>query len=144
MAHFITRILVPTDGSDGAAKAARWAAQLGLAVDATVVLFYVAPLGGPALLGLQAMTDEDFERYRHRLAEEATKRTREGLPEGVRVESAQAFGDPAKEIVHYATKFGVDIIVMGNRGLTPFKELMLGSVSDKVMRHASVPVTIVH
>jgi universal stress protein A len=37
----------------------------------------------------------------------------------------------------------VDLVVMGSRGLSPMKELLIGSVSETVLRHAPCPVTVV-
>ena len=51
-------------------------------------------------------------------------------------------GEPAEEIVDYARLEEVDLIVMGSRGLSPIQELLLGSVSDKVLRTAPCPVLI--
>lgn len=139
----IRKILVPTDGSLGAAKAARWAAKLAKSLDGSLVLFHVSPLVSAAVMGMRALDEAAFEEMRQALSNDALRQTREVLPEGVGVEEMQAFGDPAKEIVYQAVKLEVDLIVMGSRGQSAFKELVLGSVCDKVMRHASVPVTVV-
>jgi len=64
-----------------------------------------------------------------------------GLPESQVVTEVQV-GEPAEEIVDYARLEQVDLIVMGSRGLSPIKELLLGSVSDKVLRTAPCPVLI--
>lgn len=139
----IRKILVPTDGSLGAAKAARWAATLAKSVDGTLVLVHISPLVSAAVMGMRALDEAGFEEMRRALSDDALRQTREVLPDDVPVEQLQAFGDPAKEIVHLASKLEVDLIVMGSRGLSAFKELILGSVCDKVMRHAGVPVTVV-
>ncbi len=49
----------------------------------------------------------------------------------------------ADEIVAIARRESVDLIVMGSRGLSPVRELLLGSVSEKVIRHAHCAVTVV-
>lgn len=65
-----------------------------------------------------------------------------GLPDE-RVATEVQVGEPAEEIVDYARLEQIDMIVMGSRGLSPIKELLLGSVSDKVLRTAPCPVLIV-
>ncbi len=59
----------------------------------------------------------------------------------IHVEPAE--GHPAEAIVNLARLRNCDLIVMGSRGLGTFKELLLGSVSDKVVRRASCPVLVV-
>jgi len=53
-------------------------------------------------------------------------------------------GDPAQVIREQAKKLGNAVIVMGSRGLSSWRELMLGGVSNAVLHHARCPVTIVH
>ena len=64
-------------------------------------------------------------------------------PVSAPVQELHAYGDPVREVVYQAEHVGADLIVVGNRGLSPIKELLLGSVSDGIARHAKVPVTIV-
>jgi len=52
-------------------------------------------------------------------------------------------GDPAQIIIEIANRQNYDLIIMGSRGMSAFKELLLGSVSLKVMHHASCPVMVV-
>ena len=52
-------------------------------------------------------------------------------------------GHPAEKIIEEAEKWGADLIVMGSRGLGGFSRLLLGSVSDAVIRYSKVPVVIV-
>jgi nucleotide-binding universal stress UspA family protein len=52
-------------------------------------------------------------------------------------------GDPAREIVEYAAKAGMDLIVMGTHGRTGLERLLMGSVAEKVMREANCSVLVV-
>ena len=52
------------------------------------------------------------------------------------------FGDPATEIVRFAAEGGFDHIVMGRRGRGGVAKLLLGSVSEKVLKDATIPVTV--
>ena len=60
-----------------------------------------------------------------------------------KVTSDSIIGDPARVILEAAQSCDADLIVMGSRGLSEIKGLLLGSVSDKVLHHAEVPVTVV-
>lgn len=52
-------------------------------------------------------------------------------------------GEPGPEIVKYANEQGVDIVVIGSRGLNALQEMVLGSVSHKVMKRVNCPALIV-
>ena len=61
----------------------------------------------------------------------------------MQVETVLEQGDYAHEIIEVAKRKDCELIIMGSRGMSPIKELMLGSVSLKVMHHASCPVMVV-
>jgi nucleotide-binding universal stress UspA family protein len=67
----------------------------------------------------------------------------EAARNNVQVETLLELGDHAQVIIDTANKNHYDLIIMGSRGLSVFKELLLGSVSFKVMHHASCPVMVV-
>jgi nucleotide-binding universal stress UspA family protein len=54
-----------------------------------------------------------------------------------------AVGHPAPEILRYADVTDTDLLVVGARGLGTMKRLLLGSVSEAVLRHAACPVLVV-
>lgn len=62
---------------------------------------------------------------------------------GVPLEVKVAYGDPADELIDFAEKHGIDVIVIGSTGKGFLKRKLLGSVSDKVARHARCSVYIV-
>ena len=62
---------------------------------------------------------------------------------GMEIESIVLKGDPAEKIVNFAEGQNVDMIVVGSLGKGGFERLVIGSVSEKVVRHAKVPVLIV-
>ncbi|HLN61048.1 MAG TPA: universal stress protein, partial [Symbiobacteriaceae bacterium] len=64
-----------------------------------------------------------------------------GLPEE-RVATEVQVGEPAEEIVDLARLEGYDLIVMGSRGLNQVKELLVGSVSHRVLHTAPCPVLV--
>jgi nucleotide-binding universal stress UspA family protein len=51
-------------------------------------------------------------------------------------------GDPAEKIVNFAEEHNVDMIIVGSLGKGGFERLVIGSVSEKVVRHAKVPVLV--
>jgi nucleotide-binding universal stress UspA family protein len=62
---------------------------------------------------------------------------------GIPLEAKVAYGDPADELINFADKEQVDVIVIGSTGKGFLKRKLLGSVSDKVARHARCSVYIV-
>ena len=68
---------------------------------------------------------------------------KEGKKMGVEVETLVVEGNPAEEILIAAEERDIDIIVMGTLGRTGIQRLLLGSVAEKVIRHAPCPVFVV-
>lgn len=64
--------------------------------------------------------------------------------EGIFAETIHLKGDPAHEILNYAKNTKQQLIIIGSRGLSGIKEMMLGSVSHKVSQLSNCPVLIVH
>ncbi|MBO1911873.1 universal stress protein, partial [Microvirga sp. 3-52] len=62
---------------------------------------------------------------------------------GVKIKSTMLKGKPSQEIIKYVKDHSIDQLVIGSRGLNAFQEMVLGSVSHKVVKHANCPVTIV-
>lgn len=134
------RVLVATDGSDGARAAAAWLVRClptgGLAV--TVVSVAEAPPpaagGDTGQLGAAARS----------VAEQAAEHTRAAL--AARWPGADARvvqGDPRDELTRLARAERSDLLVVGARGVGAVRRLLLGSVSLAVARHAPCPVLVV-
>jgi len=135
------RILVPTDGGEGASKLFAHAADIAARRDATVHVLYV--VDDRAFLTLDdEMQGEAVEQLRTegRLALSDAKQTLEA--EGVAVETELRRGDPGDEILDYAGDADADLVVMGTRR-GDFENSMLGSVSREVVTAADVPVLTV-
>lgn len=66
-----------------------------------------------------------------------------GNPQGVAVDTALLTGNPAEEILDFAKENEIDIIVMGSLGRTGLERYLMGSVSEKVLRHAKTAVMVI-
>ena len=138
----IEKILVPVDGSPGSSAAARFAAELARAATAAVTLMYVFDAPAAASLGMVAKGSLDETKDQvSRGSFEAAARAINGLLASV--DHHVDIGHPAQSIVAHAKARGFDLIVMGTRGMSPVQELVIGSVSDRVLRWAHCPVTLV-
>jgi nucleotide-binding universal stress UspA family protein len=145
---FPTRLLLATDGSEEATQAARMATALAEETGSELHVVYVEPLPHPyslseATIYYPEAHDEVRETARRgareKLEAEAEKVRRLGE---VAVSHARV-GQADAEISHLAEEIGAGLIVVGSRGLGPFRRLLLGSVSESVVRHAPGPVLVV-
>jgi len=150
----IKHIVVPVDGSDHAAHAAVFGAHLGELVGARVALVFAFPASVADMIGVMGypgvpgqaihISEADIERTMNQSADKAFSSAREAIGETTAdVVQEILRGDVAEAIIDYARKHESGLIVVGSRGLSPMKELLLGSISDKVLRHAPCPVTVV-
>lgn len=133
-------ILVPTDGSSDARKGAAHAVDLAAALGATVHALYVIEEGtnpwNPD--SLESQLDE-ARAYGEEVTGDVADLAAEA---GVECVTAIAVGPRvAEEINDYAQEEGIDVIVMGS-GFRGSMGDLLGSTADKVLRTATVPVTV--
>ena len=158
MGDFPTRILLATDGSEGADLAASRAVDLAQRADSELHVVYVgfAPaflIGEPGMRSYNPMLYRT-RGYRHNrmLLEEIEDEARELLRKlswrvkvaGGDVAGAHLrMGEVDLEIVALAKELGADLIVMGCRGRWGIRRAVGGSVSDEVIRHAPCPVLVV-
>jgi universal stress protein A len=137
----IDKILVPVDFSKHSVAAMELAKQYAEAFDAEVQLIHVfsdvialAPPYGPPVptnfgMKIERSAAEHFEKWR-----------KEHCPSDMKVTVRIRRGDPSSQIVELAQEAGVDLIIMGTRGLTGLRHVVLGSVAERTVRHAPCPV----
>jgi nucleotide-binding universal stress UspA family protein len=144
------RLLICYDGSEHAKHAIRHAAGLLAAKNALVVTVWqpTAFLGGFAWSGEASMVDlVELDRA---VAEDGGRVADEGvriaLEAGLTAEptAVEANGPVWKTVTETADRNGATVIVMGSRGLTGLRSMLLGSVSSAVVHHADRPVLVVH
>ena len=134
-------ILFPTDGSDHAATVAEHAFEAAKTRSAT--LHVLSVVDDRAFLVLDEARVEQVRGDLEATAREATDATATRAAEaGLDVETAIDTGHPAECIVEYATENDVDLIVMGTSG-DEYENNVVGSISQRVVRTAPVPVTTV-
>lgn len=134
------RILVPTDGSEAMDDVIDHAAALAAEHDATLHTIYVANTASlsdiPMDAGWEGITDA-LQREGKR-AISVVENVAES--HGVSIETAVREGSPAKEIQRYATEEECDILVMGTHGRSGVDRLLLGSVTERIVRTSPIPV----
>ena len=134
-------ILVPTDGSDGMARVIDTASGLAAAHGATLRFVYAVNTASFANLPLETSWESVGAMLREE-GEEALAAAA-GRAATDRVETALLDGPPSNEILRDAEESGCDLIVMGTHGRGGLNRLLLGSVAERVVRSAEVPVMTV-
>ena len=140
----VQKILCPVDSSEFSARALRYAARLASWYDAELTALSVRPGLMPPSLRLdaaEALLLEDLKREPNQ--EEALRAfvSDAASPYAARVVSSD--GPIVQEILRIAVELSADLIVMGTHGLSGFERLLLGSVTEKVLRKAPCPVLTV-
>lgn len=141
-----SKILLPTDGSKHANKAAEhaiWIArESGAEIIALTVMETSSLVGLPAddlIIRLREMLEEEASR-----SLEAVKKLVEESGADIKLTLRTDEGSPAEAILRTVEKEGVDLVVMGTSGKHGLDRFLLGSVDEKVVRSAGCPVLVVH
>ena len=143
------KLLVPHDFSPCAEQALRSAVELAKVHGSELALVHVSEL--PANLPLDTLVTPADGGGPLRVDEYATRGARQQLDAiaeplrraGLAVSTLAVAGDVAEQILALATKVGADALVVGTHGRKGLSHLLLGSVAEKVVRSAPVPVVCV-
>ena len=139
----LNKILCPIDHSDCSKDALRYAVSFAMKDEAKLLLLHVIDIRsfneGLDAMSTQIPNEETIEQLRVKLIN--------CIPEEIRndmdVEAIVSQGIPFAEIISTAKEKEIDMIVIGSHGRTGLSHIMLGSVSEKVVRKAPCPVLTV-
>jgi nucleotide-binding universal stress UspA family protein len=138
-----SKILVPVDGSDNSLRALDHAIFLAKSTGASVTAMHVIESPPTVYVESQKLLNELMSKFKAESEKILDKCEQIAEKSGVKIETVMTEGDAASNIVGYANKECFDQIIIGSRGLGKFKEMVLGSVSNKVLHHAKCSVLIV-
>jgi nucleotide-binding universal stress UspA family protein len=147
----LERILVGLDGSEGSALALRWAIDLAKAVDAEIVAVHAFEVPTPVIapetgvpLGL-GVDEVEVERTLRETAEQAfvTDWSAPLDAAGVRYRRLLEEGPPGEVLLEIAERERPGLLVAGRRGRRALAALVAGSVSEHLVHHSRIPVTVV-
>jgi nucleotide-binding universal stress UspA family protein len=148
MEYFPTKILLATDASKDAIKAAQIASDLSSVSGSELHVLHV---GNAKEFHVAPSAEQSFSPHTPSLGavqEKAEKTLEEAVKQVEEAGGAVAgahlrMGDPDDEILRHCEEHGdFGLLVMGSRGLGPIKRRLIGSVSESVVRHASCPVLV--
>lgn len=145
MEQVTSSIVVACDGSDHSIEAARMAAKLAKATGQPLKLLSVFPGSRVERLVIGGITSEKIEEEVKSYGREVFDAAKEAVSgKADPAEEVLLRGDPAKEILEYLESNPGTHLVLGRRGHSMVRSLTLGSISEKVVRHATGPVTVVN
>jgi nucleotide-binding universal stress UspA family protein len=141
----IRTILVPSDFSEYSERAWAWAVAMAEKWRSRLLLLHVVPRPSypPMLMGTY-FNIADFEASLQADAEaRATEFVGKSQRGTVEVETQVMVGEPFADICQSAAQEQADLIIMGSHGRTGLSHVLLGSVAERVVRHAPCPVLVV-
>lgn len=133
------RVLIPVDGSDEAAFAAKRGLELARTFDATVDVIHVVEQTSLRLTRTSGEGTRLRERGKTILAEIEEIATEHGQP----ITTEVVEGRPAVRISEYAVERDAALIVMGRQGITGLGKRLLGGVTEQVLHRSDIPVLVV-
>lgn len=152
MIRMFTRILYPTDFSDCSKKALEYVKKLKEAGTMEVIVLHVIDEREIETASTTiAWLGETVEEYEEQLINEMRSSAEEKLnaineelaSAGIKANVRLLRGMPFKEILRIAETEDISLIVIGSHGKSSVEEMLLGSVSDKVIRKSERPVLVV-
>jgi len=142
--NLFKKILVATDGSEDARRAASYGVNIAKATGAEVHALYIISTQHAVTTRTVMGWSEAFEEYLANKGGVAIADVEKlGKEAGVKVEPVFLKGIPADKILEYAEENNIDLIVMGTHGLTGIKRFLIGSVAESVVRHSKAPVMVI-
>jgi len=144
MARF-EQILVPVDFSEHSTAAFEAAVEIARAFGSKIHLLHCYQIqpGGLSPYGI-AIPSRYFAEIEAAASQQLAEWREKHVPAGISVDASTISEAPSEAIVTAAEDLGADLIVMGTRGLSGFKHVMLGSVDERTVRVAPCPVMTVH
>ena len=139
------RIAIAVDGSENSLRAVREAVTISNALKQTPELLllnvHLSALISPVAKGIDR---HQIEQYMDQIAEEELKDARKILAEaGLSFTVIKGHGEVAATILDIVKKQNLDLLVVGGKGRSSISDLILGSVTTKLISHSPVPVLVV-
>jgi nucleotide-binding universal stress UspA family protein len=138
------KILVPIDFSDHSSAALDLAIELAGTYGATLHLLHCYPIDPGAISPYGIVIPEGFDReVREAAGDQLARWADKAAAAKIPVEQHLSSMFPAEVIARTADEIGADLVVMGTRGLSGLKHVLLGSIAERVLRLAHCPVLTV-
>lgn len=142
MTEELQHILVPVDGSEQSKRALEKAVYLAVKCGSRLTLLTVVDMNKEINSFEQVSTGGYIPGELKEKGYQILLKLMPLIPDSVQSDAVVQIGDPAQNIVAYSEEHDVDLIVIGNRGLSGLKKILLGSVSNYVLLRSHVPILI--
>ncbi len=151
MKNLFSKILVPIDGSEYSFRAAQYATDLSIKNTSVLILLSVVPskiMYGDSSGIFGAVPPTYFKKYKNEVNKWFNQIISEIKNEGLEIKKIKTdvITTPVSivsAILEYAEKQGIDLIIVGTRGITGFKRMLLGSVASGIVTYAPCPVLVI-
>ena len=138
-----TNILVPVDGSDNSYRALDAALVFSEKLGSNISVIHVMEEIPITHIGSEKLLNELLQTYKKENQDILSKCSQIATQKGLTIKTVLLQGNPASAILDFSKKEKFDLIVMGSRGLGKFKELILGSVSSKIVHHSPSGILLI-
>ncbi|HSA73192.1 MAG TPA: universal stress protein [Nitrososphaeraceae archaeon] len=138
-----SKILVAVDGSDNSYRALDAALLFSEKLGSKVTAIHVMEIVPVLHIESEKLLRELLDAYKKENQLILSKCSEIATKKGLSINTILLQGNPGSTIIDFCEKEKCDMIVMGSRGMGKFKELILGSVSSKVVHHSRCPVLVI-
>lgn len=148
--NIFRNIMIATDGSECSKKVVDKGIKFARLSGGTVYAVYVVSTAYISAIDGSYPSSIDMFPYFEAMHEALKKQGQQaidyvkelGEKKSINVESVILEGNPSEELIKYAEKENMDIVIMGTVGRTGLDRMILGSVAGNVVRHSKVPVMV--
>jgi nucleotide-binding universal stress UspA family protein len=138
-----TNVLVPVDGSDNSYRALDAALLLKEKLGSSITVVNVIEQVPITHIESEKLLSELLEAYKKENQEILSKCSNIATEKGLSIKTLLLQGNPASVILDYSKKEKFDLVIVGSRGMGKFKQLILGSVSSKIVHHSPCAVLLI-
>ena len=138
-----TNVLVPVDGSDNSYRALDAALLLSEKLGSSITVVNVMEQVPITHIESEKLLSELLEAYKKENQEILSKCSNIATEKGLSIKTLLLQGNPASVILDYGKKEKFDLVIMGSRGMGKFKQLILGSVSSKIVHHSPCAILLI-
>jgi len=138
-----SKILVAVDGSDISYRALDSALFLSERLGSKITAIHVIEKVPTVYIQSQKILDEILETYKNESQKILDECSSVATKKGIAIDTTLLEGNPASTILEFSQMEKYEVIIIGSRGKGHFKELILGSVSSKILHHSLCPVLLI-
>ena len=138
-----SKILVPVDGSDISYRALDSALFLSERLASKITAIHVIEKVPTVYIQSQKILDEILVTHKNESQKILDECSSIATKKGIAINTTLLEGNPASTILEFSQMEKYEVIIIGSRGMWHFKELILGSVSSKILHHSSCPVLLI-